>query len=105
MRRHDIAEQIRIGSLPREANGGEIGTCNFSAEAGVKESAKRSHSTVTLFARLRGGLPARCVSYITPARTAKTARAMGLDERQADEQLITHYCEFLSCASGEPLQR
>src|SRR5215472_7398515 len=59
MRRHDIAEQIRIGSLPREANGGEIGTCNFSAEAGVKESAKRSYSTVTLFARLRGGLPAR----------------------------------------------
>jgi len=105
MKGHDIAEQIRIGSLPREANGGEIGTCNFSAEAGVKESAKRSYSTVTLFARLRGGLPARCVSYITPARTAKTARAMGLDERQADEQLITHYCEFLSCASGEPLQR
>jgi len=26
MKGHDIAEQIRIGSLPREANGGEIGT-------------------------------------------------------------------------------
>ena len=105
MKRHDIAEQIRIGSLPREANGGEIGTCYFSAEAGAKENAERSYSTVTLFARLRGGLAARCVSYITPARTAKTARAMGLEERQADEQLTTHYCESLSCASGEPFQR
>jgi len=26
MKGHDIAEQIRIGSLPREADGGEIGT-------------------------------------------------------------------------------
>jgi len=26
MKGHDIAAQIRIGSLPREANGGEIGT-------------------------------------------------------------------------------
>jgi len=55
MKGHDIAEQIHIGSLPREANGGEIGTCNFSAEAGVKENAERLYSTFTLFARLRGG--------------------------------------------------
>ena len=55
MKGHDIADQIRIGLLPREANGDEIGTCNFSAEAGVKESTKRSYSTVTLFARLRAG--------------------------------------------------
>ena len=66
MKGHDIAEQIRIGSLQREANGGEIGACNFSAEAGVKENAERSYSTVTLFARLRGGLAARCVCYIIP---------------------------------------
>ena len=66
MKGHDIAEQIRIGSLPREANGGEIGTCSFSAETGAKENAERSYSTVTLFARLRGGLAARCICYIIP---------------------------------------
>jgi len=55
MKGHDIAEQIHIGSLPREANGGEIDTCNFSAETGVKENVERSYSTLTLFARLRGG--------------------------------------------------
>jgi hypothetical protein len=46
MKGHDIAEQIRIGSLPREANGGEIGTCNFPAKAGVKEKRR-----ATLFYR------------------------------------------------------
>ncbi len=38
MKSHDIAEQVRVGSLSRKANGGEIGTCNFSAETGVKDS-------------------------------------------------------------------
>jgi hypothetical protein len=54
MKGHDIADQIRIGLLPREANGDEIGTCNFSAEAGVKENIERSHSTVTLFCEVAG---------------------------------------------------
>ena len=54
MKGHDIAEQVRVGSLPREANGGEIGTCNFSAEAGVKKNAGRSYSTVTLFCEVAG---------------------------------------------------
>src|SRR5215469_14769847 len=58
MKGHGIAEQVRVGSLPREANGGEIGTCIFSAEAGVKENTERSYSTVTLFARLQGWLAA-----------------------------------------------
>jgi len=74
MKGHDIAEQIRIGSLPREANGGEIGTCNFPAEAGVKENDERFYSTVTLFARLRDGLAARCVCYIIPKKQRKTAK-------------------------------
>ena len=54
MKGHGIAEQVRVGSLPREANGGEIGTCIFSAEAGVKENIERSHSTVTLFCEVAG---------------------------------------------------
>ena len=75
MKGHDIAEQIRIGSLPREANGGEIGTCNFPAEAGVKENAERSYSTVTLSAEVEGGLAVRCVCCITPQKQRNSEKS------------------------------
>src|SRR5215470_16179590 len=103
MKRHDIAEQIRIGSLPREANGGEIGNCNFPAEAGLKENAERSYSTATLFARLRGGLAARCVSLRTSGQNSENSESYG--PRRATGRRTAHnaYCESLSCASGEPL--
>src|SRR5215470_3112600 len=59
MKGHDIAEQVRVGSLPREANGGEIGTCNFSAEAGVRRTPGDLILLLRSFARLRGGLAAK----------------------------------------------
>ena len=75
MKSYDIAEQVGVGSLPRAANGGEIGTCNFSAETGFKENAERFYSTFTLFATLRGGLTARWVCYIIRKNSEKQRRA------------------------------